>query len=144
MAFFSHVYRSEFWNPGDRWFFQLILICFIHTYSVKVKNPMDFFVRVGKTRSTLCAIIAYYKSISGLIRHDEACGSDSQDLYNFKWGLSRSPLFVFAEGSKRESPESLTHAHRSVRPGKKSLRGTPIHDLLIPPDFLVHHTLCPE
>ena len=29
-------------------------------------------------------VIAHYKSISGLIRHDEACGSDSQDLYNFK------------------------------------------------------------
>ena len=74
---------------------------------------------------------------------DEACGSAAQDLYNFRLGLSRSPLSVFALGSKSESPESLTQAHLSVRPGKKSLRGTPIHDLLIPPDFLVHQTLCP-
>ena len=55
MAFFSRVYSSEFWKPDGRWFFQLILICFIHTYNIKVKNPMDFLVWVGKIRSTLCA-----------------------------------------------------------------------------------------
>ena len=53
MAFFSHVYRSEFWKPDDRWFFQLILICLIYTCNIKVKKSMDFLVWVGKTRGTL-------------------------------------------------------------------------------------------
>ena len=53
MAFFSHVYRSDFWKPDDRCFFQLILICLIHNCNIKVKKSMDFLVWVGKTRSTL-------------------------------------------------------------------------------------------
>ena len=53
MTFFSHVYRSKFWKPDDRWFYQLILICLVHTCNVKVKKSMDFLVWVGKTRGTL-------------------------------------------------------------------------------------------
>ena len=54
MAFFSHVYRSEFWKPDDKWFFQLILIFLLYTCNIKVKKSMDFLVWVGKSRSTLC------------------------------------------------------------------------------------------
>ena len=56
MALFSHVYRSEFWNPDDRWFFQLILICFIYICNMKVKKSMDFLVWVEKTRNALCMV----------------------------------------------------------------------------------------
>ena len=46
--FFSHVYRSEFWNPDERWFFQLILICFIHTCNIKVTIPWTFWFGLEK------------------------------------------------------------------------------------------------
>ena len=48
MAFFSHVYRRKFCRPNARWFFQLIVICFIHTWNIKVKNPMDFWLGLEK------------------------------------------------------------------------------------------------
>ena len=57
MAFFSPVYRSQFWKPDDWWFFKLILIVFIHTCKIKVKNPYDFLVWDGKTKSTLCHVL---------------------------------------------------------------------------------------
>ena len=36
MAFFCQVYRSEFWTPDDRCFFQLNPICLTYTCSIKV------------------------------------------------------------------------------------------------------------
>ena len=43
MAFFSHVYRSEFWKPDDRCFFQLILICFIFYLQYKSEKSHGLF-----------------------------------------------------------------------------------------------------
>ena len=60
MAFFSHVHSSEFWNPDDRRFFQLILICLIYTCNIKVKKSMDFLDWVGKTWNKLWGV--YIKS----------------------------------------------------------------------------------
>ena len=62
----SYSYRKSvfwgllFWNPDDRWFFQLILICLMYTCNIKVKKSMDFLVWFGKNRNTLCSVIEIF------------------------------------------------------------------------------------
>ena len=53
MGVFNNVYNSKFWKPDNRWFFQLILSCFMHICIIKVKKSMDFLVGVKKPRGAL-------------------------------------------------------------------------------------------